>query len=303
MKLREGQDPALALFIDRSAELKRQLVEFAESPRFHRWLTPLLQEAVEPDGGLDEGIAISVIDHFALQYKLPGGETVLDRFVRHRGRELAPADREMLLGWRDVVEGIFEVRHKHKDSVGLLNLLDDLDYRVYANTGPAAFLQVPKGGFVLARIVPIAPVPDVWLVSGALAVYPKSSAKVIAEIAIDTLKERPELLFRNPEKTALAWRTMRQNRADFIEAFGADELVLSPAEVEKRIDAHLWRRQEVALAARAESGLPAGTHVPGIDEPMFELPGALHAFDPAERLPERGDNRATAAAPYCCRLP
>lgn len=279
MKVRERQDPALAILIERSAKLKRQLVEFAESPRFHRWLTPLLQEAAGPGGGLDEGAAISVIDHFALQYRLPDGERVLDRFIRHCGTELASADRDMLLGWGDVVEGIFEVRHKHKDSVGLLNLLDDLGYRVYANTGPAVFRQVPEGGFVIARIVPIAPVADAWLVSGALSAYPRSSARVIADIAINMAQERPELLLRNPEKVELAWQMMRRNRAEFIEYFGIDELVLPPSEAGKQIDAQLRQQQEAAIAASPERARRGRALVPEIDGPMFELPEELYAFD------------------------
>lgn len=37
------------------------------------------------------------------------------------------------------MEGIFEIRRKDRDSLVLLNLIDDLEYRVYSNMGPAAF--------------------------------------------------------------------------------------------------------------------------------------------------------------------
>jgi hypothetical protein len=39
-----------------------------------------------------------------LQYRLPDGQTVVDRFVASRP-DLEAADREMLLSWRDPVEG------------------------------------------------------------------------------------------------------------------------------------------------------------------------------------------------------
>jgi hypothetical protein len=72
-------------------------------------------------------------DRFALQYRLPDGKTVVDRFVASRP-DLDAADREMLLGWRDPVEGIFEIRGRDGDAIILLNLLDDLEYRrtIYA---------------------------------------------------------------------------------------------------------------------------------------------------------------------------
>jgi len=46
-----------------------------------------------------------VIDRFALQHRLPGGETVADRFVASR-LDLSAANREMLLGyntWRGIL--------------------------------------------------------------------------------------------------------------------------------------------------------------------------------------------------------
>ena len=50
-------EPSLTDLIERSAELKRQLVAFAQSARFDRWLTPLLLEAAGPKRQLDEGNA------------------------------------------------------------------------------------------------------------------------------------------------------------------------------------------------------------------------------------------------------
>jgi hypothetical protein len=67
---------------------------------------------------IDEGDAISAIDRFALQYRLPDGQTVVDRFVASRP-DLTAADREMLLGWRDPVEGIFEIRGQDGDAMEL----------------------------------------------------------------------------------------------------------------------------------------------------------------------------------------
>jgi hypothetical protein len=102
---RGGED--LAVLIERSAELKRDLVDFACSPRWERSLAAAMAEAGLEE--IDEGDAISTIDRFTLQYRLPDGQTVMDRFMASRP-DLEAADREMLLGWRDPVEGIFEIR-------------------------------------------------------------------------------------------------------------------------------------------------------------------------------------------------
>jgi hypothetical protein len=99
----------LTVLIGRSAELKRDLVDFACSPRLQRSMAAAIVEAGLEE--IDEGDAIGTIDRFALQYRLPDGQTVVDRFVASRP-DLAAADREMLLGWRDPVEGIFEIRGK-----------------------------------------------------------------------------------------------------------------------------------------------------------------------------------------------
>jgi hypothetical protein len=271
-----GGELPLASFIERGAELKRALVDFALSPRCERHLERFMLEATDPWQELSEGEAIGVIDRFALQHRLPNGKTVLEQFLASRP-DLTSADQEMLRGWRDPVEGIFEIRRKDLDALVLLNLIDDLEYWAHSNMGPAAFRRLPKGGFVHARLVPIGPVPGAWLVSGSMSAYRRSDAAQIAEIALELATRLPELVYRNPEKIEQAWKQMRQDRAAFVEFFGSDELVLLPAEAEKRLNAYHRHRQEAALARRpARSRL---RHLPGVDVPAFEFPSELADAD------------------------
>ena len=225
---------------------------------------------------VEEADAIGIIDRFALQYRLPNGKTVLDRFVASRP-DLNAADREMLRGWRDPVEGIFEIRSKDGDAIVLLNLLDDLEYRTYSNMGRAVFRPLPRGGFVHARLVPIRPVPGVWLISGTMSAYRKSGAAQIARVALEAATRRPELVFRNPEKIEQGWKQMRQDRAAFVEFFGGDELVLPPAEATERLNAYYRHRQEAALARQPAQRRPP--NLPGLDVPAFELPSGLADAD------------------------
>ncbi|MEU2432255.1 hypothetical protein ABZ611_22585 [Streptomyces sp. NPDC007861] len=269
-------EPALTDLIERSAELKGELVAFAQSARFDRWLTPLLLEAAGPARQLDEGEAVRITDHFILRYRLPDGSTVVDRFVAGR-KDLTAADREMLLGWRDPVEGIFEIQRKEGDAVVLLNLLDDLEYRTYSNVGRAAFRGVSRGGFLHTCLVPLHSADGAWLVSGAMSYYPRSSATDIAQAALELATGQPELVFRNPQKIEQGWQRMREDRAAFVEFCGGDELVLPPAEAEDLLNAYYRHRQEAVVAA--QPGRARRRRLPGPDLPFFELPPELADSD------------------------
>ena len=244
-------EPSLEFLIERSAELKGALVDFACGPRLERHLTRFMQKSVGPGDVLDEGDAAGLVDRFALQHRLPNGKTVIDQFLASRP-DLSAADRGLVRGWRDPVEGVFEIRAKDRTGISLLNLLDDLEYRTYSNMGPAAFRRLPKGGFVFARLVPIGPVAGAWLVSGYMTAFPKSDAAQVAQIALQLAATQPELVFRNPEKIEQGWQQMRDDRAAFIEFFGGDELVLPPAEAAERLDAYYRHRQQAALSAHPE---------------------------------------------------
>jgi hypothetical protein len=275
-RARNQDGPSLASLIERSAELKRALVDVALSPRMKRHLQPLMAEAAGPGAVLAEDEAIRVIDRFALQHRLPDGTTVLDQVLADRP-DLTAADREILRGWRDPVEGYFEILRKDRDSVVLLNLLDDLEYRTYSNMGPAAFRALPRDGFVHIRLVPIRPVPGAWLVSGSMRAYAKSDAARVARAALDLAAKHPELVYRNPEKVRQGWEQMRADRAAFVEFFGGDELVLPPAEAEARLNAYYRHRQEAALARQPAGRRPRD--LPGVDAPAFELPPELADAD------------------------
>ena len=269
-----GDDPLLGSLIERSAELKRALVNFARSPRFERPRTRFMVEAADREAVLSDGELINIIDRFVLEHRLPNGKTVLDQFLAS-WPGLTGADREMLRGWHDLVEGIFEIRGRDRDALILLNLLDDLEYRTYSNMGPAAFRPLPKDGFVLARLVPIRPVTGAWLVSGTLSSYRKSGVAQIVQVALELATRQPELVFRNPEKIEQGWKRMKEDRTAFLEFFGEDELVLPPAEAEERLNAYHRQRQTTALAANPERR----RKLPGVDVPAFELPDQLADAD------------------------
>jgi hypothetical protein len=123
------------------------------------------------------------------------------------------------------------------------------------------------------------PIAGVWLVSGMLSFLPRSSGPEVAKIALGLATEHPELVFRNPAKIDEGWEMMRLNRAEFIDFFGTDELILPPAEAEERLNAQLRAQQEAVVARRPPSGKATSAPLPGLDVPGYNLLDELNGFD------------------------
>jgi hypothetical protein len=168
----------MADVLEQYSELKRQLVEFARSPRFSRELEHALGEG-QADEVADGTGFINITDHFILQRPLPDGRTVVETFVLEHP-ELAEADRHTLLGWRDVVEGVFEIRERDGDAIIGVNLIDELTYRIYSNAGSDRLAAIEPGCFMTARIVPIG---DDWMLSGAQQAFPASERAAMLLVA------------------------------------------------------------------------------------------------------------------------
>jgi hypothetical protein len=277
--------------LERAAELKGELVAFAQGPRFARRMDVALFEAADDDGFLDEGTAIYAMDRFMLQRRLSDGRTVLERFVAQRRPPLTDDEREMLLGWHDVVEGCFEVHRFDGDAVLLHNLVDDLVYRVYSNMGRKGFATIRAGMFVVGRIVPLHPTTDAWMVTGTYTPYPKSARRQIAAAAAQQLTTHPELLRRNPAMVQKAWEIQAEHRADFIDQVGADITVLPPDEAQETLREHYRRQQQRALAnldaksaKRAAKTGPAPEQVAPLAEDMLASDTIGLIYDEAEGL-------------------
>lgn len=147
--------------LKRCSELKSQLVEFARSQRFSRQRDVAMRDGA---GGTvaDDGERINMLDRFILQQPLADGRTVVEIFVAEHP-ELTDVERQMLLGWRQVVEGVFEIREVSGDSIVAVNLADGLTYRLRSNAGPGALALLQPGLFMTARVVPVG---GDWMFSG-----------------------------------------------------------------------------------------------------------------------------------------
>jgi hypothetical protein len=213
-----------------------------------------------------------------------GGLVAAERFVGAQ-RGMSQADRDLVLDWADnSVRGVFEVRAvARRDSAGeaviAVNLIDDLDYRVYglkaaAGTGAAGGGVPGPGGFFSCTLLPLADDDSAWLAAGDEIGYPKADARQVARLAIDLATREPELVFRNQEKATQGWEYMRHDREEFVAFFGTDELVLPTLEAEGRLNAYYKRRRDSALAARGRHRAVSDT-----GETTFVMPEGFFEFD------------------------
>ncbi|MCK2212372.1 hypothetical protein MF672_000945 [Actinomadura sp. ATCC 31491] len=257
--------------MEQAAALKGQLIDFALSPRFARELNEAFEQS-DPEGLADGEAAVSmIIDHFVLQRRLASGDTVIDRFLRAHPR-LSPQEREMILGWRDVVEGIFEVQGKDQDAVILFNLIDELTYRARSNMGKSAFRPAKKGMFLICRLVPL---DEDWLVSANISLFPADARDQLLTQAAEFGLRNPKLVFRNPDKLTTTRRILTEQRDVFIDLYGAEYIVVRGEDVAPRYDAFLR-----ACMDRAQPG--NSSPLPGFTLPDDILDAetvAIH-FDP-----------------------
>lgn len=234
--------PVRSDLVARSGDLKAILVDFAESRRFARHRIKALDQYL-PDGLAEsEAELANAIDQFLFKYKLPDGRTVVEAFVDEY-LDLTDEERALLLGWRDVVEGVFQVDRRDGDALLLVNLIDELTYRVHSNMGAAALSRMKKGSFLITRLVPI---EDEWLLSGVSRIFPASFRNDVYRATAELAAQNPTLVFRNPEKLEQGWELQRKDRRSFVDFFGTDLVVLPGREVEERMRAYThYRMHEV----------------------------------------------------------
>ena len=249
--------------VERAGHLKPMLVEFALSPRFDRELSAVIARDF-PDGVADESLFSMVLDHFALQHQLASGSTVAEAFIAAHP-ELTDAERDMLAGWRDVIEGVFEVADKDSDALVLVNFLDELTYRARSNLGSRAFKPLKKGMILVGRLVRAG---DDWMISGNPAAFPASAREQMLAAAAEQAMRNPEAVFRNPAKLAEARRILALHHETFVDLFGADLIVVPGIDVPGKVEAF---HRHLAQQAR-----------PGIEPPeiaALDLPDHVLAAD------------------------
>jgi hypothetical protein len=235
--------------VKRSGELKAELVEFSQKPQYKQAFHEVASEHLGEDCVIGEGKLIDILDRLVLQHRLPGGQTIVEQFVASRPDLPAP-ERDVLLGWRDVVEGIFEVGRRDGDALIVTNLVDELTYRVRSNMGGEVFRVLRPRSYMIARFVPIG---SEWLVSGVIHPIARSGRKVAYAIAADLATKYPELVFRNPAFLERGWELQRSDRERFVRFFETDMALIEGTELAERMRQYAaFSRREVLAELAAQ---------------------------------------------------
>lgn len=244
---RTAKEPMVGIdeVVERSGALKRELLAFARRPQFERALKRELRRQFGDPVVAEEGELENFFDWFIQQYRRPDGRTLVDCFLKTRP-DLPDPEQEFLRGWRDVVEGIFEVVGRDGPALVTVNLIDDLEYRMRANVGPSIFDRLPAGSFLGTRVVPVG---GQWLLSGMSAQFGAHERDSLMRVVAETAMRHPELVFRNPERLARGWELQRADRSAFVEHFGTDTVVLDRADLPEQLR---------AFSARRHADSPAG---------------------------------------------
>lgn len=196
--------------VERSGELKAELLEFSRKPRYKQAFRQVASAHRVEGRVLGEGELIDILDRLVLQHRLRGGQTIVEQFVASRPDLPAP-ERDMLLGWGDVVEGIFEVVRRDGDVLIVTNLVDDLTYRV--RSGGEVFRVFRPRSYMIARFVPMG---KEWLVSGVIHPISRGRRKVAYAAAAELAMRCPQLPFRNPSLLERGWELQRSDRDRFV---------------------------------------------------------------------------------------
>jgi hypothetical protein len=291
--------------VARSGDLKRGLVAFAQQPRFQREIArAALARGFDPQEAEDHE-TIGFLDFFVLQHRLAGGRTVVERFVDSRA-DLAEDERQMLLGWRDVVDGAFEVQGRDGDALVTANIIDELIYRVRSNMGPGIFRRMRRRSFLAARLVPVG---NEWLISGTCKLLPARERDSVYRIAATTAARYPHLVLRNPASLARGWELQRAERDRFVRFFGSDLVVLPGDQVAARLaEFQRFSRREVLDSLPAQRRKQQSTPPPAVrldlNPDLLDAQTVAVIYDEVEGMnlyAEFGLVEAVFADPALCR--
>ena len=242
--------------MERAGDLKGELMAFAMSPRFSSVFSDLVLESFPAGYVNDEGRFNRILEDFLFNYRLAGEDRIIERFAAGR-HDLSEADKALLLGWRDNVQGLFEIGEPYgDDGVIAFNHVDELTYKVRSNMGPVGVELLTPGSIMIGRIVPVG---DDWMISGTPMAFPADQADQVLAGLPKLVAGYPKAVFRNPDKLAQARQLQTEQRQAFIDLHGSDLVVVPGAAVQATLLAfyrHAYEQAGSKDGPWTDPGLP-----------------------------------------------
>lgn len=275
-------------------DIKAALINFSRRSEFRKNLKAALSKQFgKPERPDSEQEWVTFQDWFLLEYKLEGGKTIAQRF-RERYENLMSDDvRELILGWGDVIEGLFEVKGKATDSLRMKNLVNEKEYEVFP-TVSMVNLEIKPGDFLLARIVPA---KGFHIFSGSTAAIEWDGSQdqraKIYKAAIDFQMGHPRLAFRgNEEKLQKSRESAQRQYEDFVNHVGYDEVFGTGRDILQKYQDFLdylafgkkdpESGQPIALVYEQKTGKPYHSPRVNMPEPLLHSQDVGMLCDPVE---------------------
>jgi len=217
-------------------DVKGALIDYSRHVEFTEDFEAALQKrfgrAQRPEA---ENEWISFQDWFVLQCQLDSGKTVIERFIEKHQDVISDDVRQLLLGWKQVIEGLFEIKDNTDGCWRLKNLINEREYRVYPTVDMEDF-KVNTGDFMAARIVQAR---GFHIFSGAVSIVESGgSDECRAEVykrAAEIQTSHPEWAFQdNEEKLQKSLQVTREQYEDFVDYFGSNEVFGTGKEIMQR---------------------------------------------------------------------
>lgn len=214
-------------------DIKAALIDFSRRSEFEEDFEAALEERLgirkQPEQE-DEWIAFQ--DWFVLQCQLDSGATVIDRFIEQHQEVISNDVRQLVTDWKQVIEGLFEIKANTGRYLDLKNLINEREYQVYPTVDMDNF-EVNAGDFIVTRIVPA---QGFHIFSGAASVFESDGSDEqrveMYKTAVDIQMKHPERAFQdNEEKLRKSLQAVREQYEDFINYFGTDEVFGTGKEV------------------------------------------------------------------------
>jgi len=183
------------------------------------------------DEDVDFGAWIGTLDRFLLYGKTQGGGRVLDAALRAQDI-FTQEEKDVVEEWRDkAFESVFEIRGIHTTHLELYDVVAEALLAAYSNTEiPVAEVLGNNARIGYFLHTNLAPVRGVWFLSGVQTPLPPNARRMIYDSYAKALSV-PAMYRNNPDKLARAFAMQKTHYDEFVQMFGADEVLARGVEV------------------------------------------------------------------------
>jgi hypothetical protein len=296
-KLETGKEGIPRETLSLMGDIKSALIAFSRQPEFSEELeTALKSQFGKPKRPDSEDEWVSFQDWFILQYRLEDGGTVAGLFVENYKHAMSKDVRDLILGWRDVIEGFFEVKDRKAPGLHLKNLINEREYQVFPTASMVDY-EIKPGDFLSARIVPA---KGFHIFSGAVTIIEWDGSDdhraAMYKSAMDFQMKHPGMAFTdNKEKLQKSYESARKHFEDFVHHFGSDEVFGTGPEILHKYQGFFdylsfekkdpeTGNQPVAQAFEKKTGKPYQRIIVKLPEPVLNSRDIGMLCDPVKGL-------------------